>query len=288
MKKLAFIKRNGGSHWVGDGFPVRGIFSYNDIADELSPFLLMDYAGPADFPATTRKLGVGQHPHRGFETVTIVYEGGVSHRDSSGGGGTIGPGDVQWMTAASGLLHEEYHSPDYAAKGGPFEMVQLWVNLPAKDKMSAPGYQGIVADDIPEVALPGNAGTARIIAGNYGNASGPARTFTPMNVWDLHLKAGHRIALELPEGHTTALFVLRGSLRIDDKHAVRAAELAVMEREGSQLAFDVTDDAIVLLLNGAPLNEPIVGHGPFVMNTREEIMQAFNDFNSGRFGQIGH
>lgn len=288
MKKLAFIKRNGGSHWVGDGFPVRGIFSYNDIADELSPFLLMDYAGPADFPATTRKLGVGQHPHRGFETVTIVYEGGVSHRDSSGGGGTIGPGDVQWMTAASGLLHEEYHSPDYAAKGGPFEMVQLWVNLPAKDKMSAPGYQGIVADDIPEVALPGNAGTARIIAGNYGNASGPARTFTPMNVWDLHLKAGHRIALELPEGHTTALFVLRGSLRIDDKHAVRAAELAVMEREGSQLAFDVTDDAIVLLLNGAPLNEPIVGHGPFVMNTREEIIQAINDFNSGRFGQIGH
>jgi len=288
MKKLAFIKRNGGSHWVGDGFPVRGIFSYNDIADELSPFLLMDYAGPADFPATTRKLGVGQHPHRGFETVTIVYEGGVSHRDSSGGGGTIGPGDVQWMTAASGLLHEEYHSPDYAAKGGPFEMVQLWVNLPAKDKMSAPGYQGIVADDIPEVALPGNAGTARIIAGNYGNASGPARTFTPMNVWDLHLKAGHRIALELPEGHTTALFVLRGSLRIDDKHTVRAAELAVMEREGSQLAFDVTDDAIVLLLNGAPLNEPIVGHGPFVMNTREEIIQAINDFNSGRFGQIGH
>ena len=288
MKKLAFIKRNGGSHWVGDGFPVRGIFSYNDIADELSPFLLMDYAGPADFPATTRKLGVGQHPHRGFETVTIVYEGGVSHRDSSGGGGTIGPGDVQWMTAASGLLHEEYHSPDYAAKGGPFEMVQLWVNLPAKDKMSAPGYQGIVADDIPEVALPGNAGTARIIAGNYGDVSGPARTFTPMNVWDLHLKAGHRIALELPEGHTTALFVLRGSLRIDDKHAVRAAELAVMEREGSQLAFDVTDDAIVLLLSGAPLNEPIVGHGPFVMNTREEIIQAINDFNSGRFGQIGH
>lgn len=288
MKKLAFIKRNGGSHWVGDGFPVRGIFSYNDIADELSPFLLMDYAGPADFPATTRKLGVGQHPHRGFETVTIVYEGGVSHRDSSGGGGTIGPGDVQWMTAASGLLHEEYHSPDYAAKGGPFEMVQLWVNLPAKDKMSAPGYQGIVADDIPEVALPGNAGTARIIAGNYGDVSGPARTFTPMNVWDLHLKAGHRIALDLPEGHTTALFVLRGSLRIDDKHAVRAAELAVMEREGSQLAFDVTDDAIVLLLNGAPLNEPIVGHGPFVMNTREEIIQAINDFNSGRFGQIGH
>lgn len=286
MKKLAFIQRSNGSHWVGDGFPVQGIFSYNDIADELSPFLLMDYAGPADFPPTTRKLGVGQHPHRGFETVTIVYEGGVSHRDSSGGGGTIGPGDVQWMTAASGLLHEEYHSPEYAAKGGPFEMVQLWVNLPAKDKMSAPGYQGIVADRIPAVALPGQAGTARIIAGNYGNASGPARTFTPMNVWDLRLKAGHRISLDLPAGHTTALFVLRGSLGIDDKHTVRAAELAVMEREGSQLVFDVTDDASVLLLNGAPLNEPIVGHGPFVMNTRAEIVQAIHDYNNGHFGQI--
>jgi redox-sensitive bicupin YhaK (pirin superfamily) len=147
MKKLAFIQRSNGNHWVGDGFPVQGIFSYNDIADDMSPFLLMDYAGPVDFPPTTRKLGVGQHRHRGFETVTIVYEGGVSHRDSSGGGGSIGPGDVQWMTAASGLLHEEYHSPDYAAKGGPFEMVQLWVNLPAKDKMSAPGYQSIVADE---------------------------------------------------------------------------------------------------------------------------------------------
>lgn len=288
MKQLAFIKRSNGRHWVGDGFPVRSIFSYNDVAEELSPFLLMDYAGPVDFPPTNKKLGVGQHPHRGFETVTIVYEGGVSHRDSSGGGGTIGPGDVQWMTAASGLLHEEYHSPDYATKGGPFEMVQLWVNLPAKDKMSPPGYQGIVADSIPEVALPGQAGTAHIIAGNYGNASGPARTFTPMNVWDLRLKAGHRISLDLPAGHTTALFVLRGSLSIDDKHTVRAAELAVMEREGRQLVFDVPDDAIVLLLNGAPLNEPIVGHGPFVMNTREEIMQAINDFNSGRFGQIGH
>jgi redox-sensitive bicupin YhaK (pirin superfamily) len=288
MKKLAFIQRSNGNHWVGDGFPVQGIFSYNDIADDMSPFLLMDYAGPVDFPPTTRKLGVGQHRHRGFETVTIVYEGGVSHRDSSGGGGSIGPGDVQWMTAASGLLHEEYHSPDYAAKGGPFEMVQLWVNLPAKDKMSAPGYQSIVADSIPAVTLPGNAGTARIIAGNYGNASGPARTFTPMNVWDLRLNAGHRVALDLPEGHTTALFVLHGSLSIDDKHTVRAAELAVMEREGSQLAFDVADDAIVLLLNGAPLNEPVVGHGPFVMNTRAEIIQAISDFNSGRFGQIGH
>lgn len=286
MKKIAFIKRSNGSHWVGDGFPVQNIFSYSDIAHELSPFLLMDYAGPADFPPTTRKLGVGQHPHRGFETVTIVYAGGVSHRDSAGGGGSIGPGDVQWMTAASGLIHEEYHSPDYAAQGGAFEMVQLWVNLPAKDKMAPPGYQGITADQIPEVALPNQAGTARIIAGQYGDTHGPARSFTPMNVWDLRLQAQHRVTLDLPEGHTTALFVLRGAIRLDGQHTVGAAELAVMAREGSQLIFDVTEDSTLLLLNGAPLNEPIVGHGPFVMNTREEIAQAIADFNSGHFGQI--
>lgn len=288
MKKLAFIKRSNGRHWVGDGFPVQSIFSYSDIADDMSPFLLMDYAGPADFPPTERKLGVGQHPHRGFETVTIVYEGGVSHRDSSGGGGTIGPGDVQWMTAAAGLIHEEYHSPGYAQQGGPFEMVQLWVNLPAKDKMSAPGYQGITADQIPEVALPEDAGQARIIAGTYNNQHGPARTFTPMNVWDLRLKAGHRVAFNLPDGDTTALFVLRGAIRVGDCHTVRSAELAVMERQGTQLAFDVLEDTTLLLLNGEPLNEPIVGHGPFVMNTEAEIIEAINDFNSGHFGQINH
>ena len=287
MKKLAFIKRSNGSHWVGDGFPVKNIFSYSDIAEEMSPFLLMDYAGPADFPPTTRQLGVGQHPHRGFETVTIVYAGGVAHRDSSGGGGTIGPGDVQWMTAASGLIHEEFHSPAFAAQGGRFEMVQLWVNLPARDKMAPPGYQGITAGQIPEVALPGAAGTLRVIAGEYASAQGPARSFTPMNVWDLRLRDGHRVAFDLPAGHTTALFVLHGSLRIDGKHTIRAAELAVMERDGSRLEFEVSEDATVLLLNGEPLNEPVVGYGPFVMNTQAEIVQAIDDFNNGRFGQIG-
>lgn len=288
MKKLAFIKRSNGSHWVGDGFPVKSIFSYNDIAEEMSPFLLMDYAGPADFPPTDRQLGVGQHPHRGFETVTIVYEGGVSHRDSSGGGGTIGPGDVQWMTAASGLIHEEFHSPAFAGRGGAFEMVQLWVNLPARDKMAAPGYQGITADRIPEATLPQGAGTVRVIAGRYADAVGPAHTFTPMNVWDLRLKAGHRVTFDLPDGHTTALFVLKGSLRLDERHTVNPAELAVLERSGRRLEFDVLEDATVLLLNGEPLNEPIVGHGPFVMNSEAEIRQAINDFNSGRFGRIGH
>jgi quercetin 2,3-dioxygenase len=287
MKELAFIKRSNERHWVGDGFPVRSIFSYNDIAEEMSPFLLMDHAGPANFPATSHKLGVGQHPHRGFETVTIVYEGGVSHKDSSGGGGTIGPGDVQWMTAASGLIHEEYHSPAFAKQGGAFEMVQLWVNLPARDKMTAPGYQGITAGEIPQVALPEGAGEVRVIAGNYDDTHGPARTFTPMNVWDMRLNAHHQVSLELPEGHTTALFVIKGAIRLGNHHSVRTAELAVMERRGSQLVIDVEADTTLLLLNGAPLNEPIVGHGPFVMNTHEEIIQAINDYNSGRFGQIG-
>jgi redox-sensitive bicupin YhaK (pirin superfamily) len=285
MKKLSFIKRSNGSHWVGDGFPVQSIFSYNDIAEKISPFLLMDHAGPTTFPPTQKKLGVGQHPHRGFETVTIVYQGGVSHRDSSGGGGTIGPGDVQWMTAASGLIHEEFHSESFARQGGPFEMIQLWVNLPAKDKMSTPGYQGITAEKIPQISLAHDAGIAHVIAGSHQNSTGPAQTFTPMNVWDLRLKAGRTLSLEVPSGHTTALYVLSGALKIDNQ-TVESTELAVMEQEGSALEAEIIQDAVVLLLSGEPFNEPIVGHGPFVMNTRAEIMQAIQDYNNGKFGQI--
>lgn len=285
MKQVALIKRSNGSHWVGDGFPVQSIFSYNDIAEKISPFLMMDHAGPTVFPPTQQKLGVGQHPHRGFETVTIVYHGGVSHRDSSGGGGTIGPGDVQWMTAASGLIHEEFHSEDFASKGGPFEMIQLWVNLPAKDKMAKPAYQGITAKEIPNIELANDAGIARIIAGAYEDVKGAAHTFTPMNVWDLNLKAGRRLSLTLVSGHTTALYVLRGAIKIGT-HAIVASEMAVMEREGAELIADVTEDSVVLFLSGEPLNEPIVGHGPFVMNTRVEIMQAMQDYNNGKFGQI--
>lgn len=285
MKKLMFIKRSNGSHWVGDGFPVQNIFSYNDIADKISPFLMMDHAGPTHFPPTQKKLGVGQHPHRGFETVTIVYQGGVSHRDSSGGGGTIGPGDVQWMTAASGLIHEEFHSENFARQGGPFEMIQLWVNLPSKDKMSKPGYQGITANQISNVELENNAGIARVISGAYETTNGPAHTFTPMNVWDMRLNAGRTLSLTLPAGHTTSLYVLRGKLKIGAESIV-AAELAVMEPEGTELIADILEDAVVLLLSGEPLNEPIVGHGPFVMNTRAEIMQTMQDYNNGKFGQI--
>ncbi|RRQ20755.1 pirin family protein [Thiohalobacter thiocyanaticus] len=285
MKKLSYIKRSNGGHWVGDGFPVRTLFSYHDLAEELSPFLLLDYAGPKDFAPTSQRRGVGAHPHRGFETVTIVYAGEVAHRDTTGAGGTIGPGDVQWMTAGAGVLHEEYHSPDYARTGGPFEMIQLWVNLPARDKLTVPGYQGITGADIPHIALPDSAGHLRLIAGRYGETTGAARTFSPMNVWDLRLAAGGSTAFDLPTGHTIALFVLHGAIRLDDQ-LVRSAELAVMERAGSSLVVEALEDSVVLLLSGEPLNESIVGHGPFVMNTREEIEQAIDDFNNGLFGRM--
>ena len=297
MKQLKRIKRSNGGHWVGDGFPVQNIFSYQDIAKEISPFLLMDHAGPAIFPPTEKKLGVGQHPHRGFETVTIVYHGGVSHRDSSGAGGTIGPGDVQWMTAGSGLVHEEFHSREYARTGGDFEMIQLWVNLPSKDKMAQPNYQGITQDQIPSVELPNAAGSARIIAGAYKPSShgvqGAAQTFTPMNVWDLRLKGKQTLSLELPEGHTACLYVLSGALQFNaiadtppKTQIVRALELAMMTNSGTIITAEILQDSVVLLLSGEPLNEPIVGQGPFVMNTKEEITQAILDFKDGKFGQL--
>ena len=246
MKKLAFIKRSSGSHWVGDGFPVQSIITYNDIHEEMSPFVLMDYAGPTRFEPTTKRRGVGPHPHRGIETVTIVYEGEVSHHDSTGAGGTIGPGDVQWMTAASGILHAEYHGPNYARRGGPFEMIQLWVNLRARDKMSPPAYQSITAEQIAKGILPDEAGTIRVIAGEYKEAKGSARTFSPMNVWDMRLNAGKSVSIDLPAGHTTALFVLHGAIRIGEEQKIGPAEMAVMEREGTRLTFAVTENSVVL------------------------------------------
>lgn len=286
MKQLSFVRRSPGRHWVGDGFPVRSIFSYNDLAEPMSPFLLLDHAGPVEFEPTSRRLGVGQHPHRGFETVTIVYAGEVEHRDSTGAGGSIGPGDVQWMTAGRGIVHEEFHGRDYARRGGPFEMLQLWVNLPAKDKRVAPAYQGITAAQIPHVELPDGAGTVRVIAGELQGVAGPARSFSPINLWDLRLVAGRPVRLSVPAGHTTALFVLKGALRVDGSDTVVGeAELAVLEREGDTLQIEAVTDATLLLLGGEPLNEPVVGQGPFVMNTPAEIRQAFVDYQSGQFGR---
>jgi quercetin 2,3-dioxygenase len=286
MKKVSFIRTNSHRHWVGDGFPVRSIFSYNDAGEDLSPFLLLDYAGPAEFQPTDQKRGVGEHPHRGFETVTIVYSGEVEHRDSSGGGGKIGPGDVQWMTAASGLVHEEYHGREYAKRGGSFEMIQLWVNLPKKHKMDPPRYQGITDSQILRKDLPDGAGQVRVIAGQWGAVNGPAKTSSPVNVWDLRLKAGARARFDAIEGQTTALFVLKGRVRFPDGKAAGEAELAVLEREGTQWSVEAESEATVLVLGGEPLGEPIVGYGPFVMNTPEEIRQAFSDFQSGKMGRL--
>lgn len=286
MKKLLLKQRNDQAHWVGDGFPVRSVFSYNDIAKDISPFLLMDYAGPVEFSPTSQIRGVGEHPHRGFETVTIVYSGEVEHRDSSGGGGLIGPGDVQWMTAASGLIHTEKHGKEFANKGGAFEMVQLWVNLPKKDKMSKPGYQGIKNSDIPAVAIPGNAGTVRVIAGEYQNNKGPASTFTPINLWDVRLNNGHKAEFSVPPGQTTAVFVLSGEITLHDGEVVRDAEIALLERDGEDFTLQASKDAKILILTGEPINEPIVGYGPFVMNSNAEIRQALIDFEEGKMGRI--
>ena len=286
MKKLSFIRRTSERHWVGDGFPVRSIFSYNDLGQDISPFLLLDYAGPENFPPSTHRRGVGEHPHRGFETVTIVYSGEVEHRDSSGGGGKIGPGDVQWMTAASGLVHEEFHGTGFAQRGGPFEMIQLWVNLAAKDKKAPPGYQSISNTDIPRVELPSGAGFVRVIAGEYQHRRGPARTFSPMNVWDVRLTSGAREEFHVPAGWTTALVVLKGEVRFGSGEIVGPAELAVFEREEAAFEIEALDDATILVLNGKPLNEPIVGMGPFVMNTEAEIEQAMADYRSGGMGRL--
>jgi len=286
MKKLSFIQRNNQRHWVGNGFPVRSVFSYNDRAAEFSPFLLLDYAGPATFPPTAERKGVGEHPHRGFETVTIVYAGEVEHRDSSGGGGIIGPGDVQWMTAAGGLVHEEFHGPKFAQTGGAFEMVQLWVNLPAKHKLAQPGYQGVTNAQIPRVALPGDAGSVRVIAGDYDGAKGPARTFSPVNVWDVNLNAGGRATFKVPAGYTTVLIVMRGGIRLADGETVGEAEAAVLERAGGEFAVEATANTTLLVLNGEPFAEPVVGYGPFVTNSRAEIQQAITDYQNGKMGRI--
>ncbi|MBT2186652.1 pirin family protein [Sphingobium nicotianae] len=270
-------------HWVGDGFPVRSLFSYNGLGQAISPFLLLDYAGPHHFEPTVARRGVGEHPHRGFETVTIVYDGAVEHRDSTGNGGVVGPGDVQWMTAAGGIIHEEYHAPGFAKTGGPFRMVQIWVNLPAKDKMAPAGYQGIVAAQIPSVALPGEAGSARIIAGDLMGAKGPARTFTPINVWDVSLSNGADLALPLPEGHTALLVILSGRVTANGAQPAGEAEVLLLSRKGDAVTLHADEAATLLVLTGAPIEEPIVGYGPFVMNSREEIVQAVDDFNNGRF-----
>ena len=285
-KQILGTHRDKHGHWVGDGFPVRTLFSYDNLASHLSPFLMLDYAGPANFLAAQQPRGVGEHPHRGFETVTIVYQGEVAHRDSAGNSGIIGPGDVQWMTAAGGVLHDEFHSPAFTERGGALEMAQLWVNLPARHKMSAPRYQAIVATQIPNVALPEGAGMLRVIAGEYQGARGPAATFTALNVWDLRLQAGKNVTPQIAPGQTTALAILRGSVMVNGTHRAGEAELVILDLIGNEVELSAEKDTSLLVLTGEPIGEPIVGYGPFVMNSRKEIQTAIGDFQAGRFGRM--
>jgi len=286
MKNLLKVLSPPPGHWVGDGFPVRTIFSYQSLGAAISPFLLLDYAAPARFDPTDKPRGVEEHPHRGFETVTIVYQGRLEHRDSAGNHGTIGPGDVQWMTAASGVLHEEFHEGEFTRTGGIFEVVQLWVNLPAKFKMSAPKYQTLLNGDIPVVSLPDGRSTVRVIAGQFQERKGPARTFTPVELWDVRLAKGARAEFSLPDGQNTALLVRNGRLRVNESKSAGDAELALFDSSGTSLVVDAQTDTSALLLSGEPINEPVVARGPFVMNTEDEIRQAMLDYQSGRMGRL--
>ncbi|HKX38112.1 MAG TPA: pirin family protein [Burkholderiales bacterium] len=278
MKNVLRIHRQPQGHWVGDGFPVHTVLDYQRHP-ELSPFLLLDHAGPADFPPADKPRGVGWHPHRGFETVTLVLDGEVDHEDTAGNGGRIGPGEVQWMTAGSGLLHKEMHSPEFTRRGGRFHALQLWVNLPASSKMTAPRYQTLVASGIPQID------GVRVIAGEYRGAKGPAQTFTPVNLFDVRLRAGQKLALDLRDAFSAGLYVVQGSI-LANGEKVGETELAVLDHDGAEVQLEAASDAIVFVMNGAPIDEPVVGYGPFVMNTTREIQQAYADFHAGRLGTI--
>lgn len=286
MKKLLRIHQSSGMHWVGNGFPVRSVFDYNGLGRELSPFLLLDYAAPHEFAPGQEKRGVGGHPHKGFETVTVAYQGELEHRDSTGAGGKIGAGDVQWMTAGKGIVHEEFHSQDFTKNGGTLQMVQLWVNLRAQDKSAAPGYQTLLAAQIPKVALPQDAGTVRVIAGEFDGRKGAAKTFTLINVWDVNLRAGKSAELPLPDGHTTTFLVLSGVVSVNSERDAHEGDLAIFAPAGAGITVTAKADAKLLVMAGEPIDEPVVGHGPFVMNTRAEIEQAFADYQLGRMGEL--
>ena len=282
MKNVLRVHRQPEGHWVGDGFPVHSVLDYQRHP-ELSPFLLLDHAGPFDFPPAAKPRGVGWHPHRGFETVTVVLDGEVDHEDTAGNGGRIGTGDVQWMTAGSGLLHKEMHSEAFTRRGGRFHALQLWVNLPAKSKMTPPRYQTLSKEGIPSVALPGS--SVRVIAGEFRGVKGPAQTFTPVNLLEARVRAGQQLRLDLHEGFSAGLYIVEGKTTVNGE-AANAGELVVLGREGDGIVIDAATDALVFVMNGAPIDEPVVGSGPFVMNSTREIQQAYADYHAGRLGKI--
>lgn len=286
MKAIAHVRRPAGRHWVGDGFPVHTLFSPGDAGERSSPFLMLDYAPPTPFAPTTHRRGVGVHPHRGFETVTLVYQGALAHRDSSGGGGPIGPGDVQWMTAGAGILHEEFHAEAFAREGGTLEMAQLWLNLPARAKRVPPAYQTLLDAHLPRVELPGGVGQLRVVAGSYDGQSGPAQTHSPVDVWDLTLQRDARFTVPVAAGRSAVLLLRRGSVQLNDEVVVRAGEAALFDTAGADVVVEGNQKAELLWLSGAPLNEPVAAYGPFVMNTQAEIAEAIDDYQRGAFGQL--
>lgn len=284
MKSLAFIHRNDARGAVGDFSPVLSVFSHYELGNTLSPFLLLDHIGPGRLLPGSAPQGVHDHPHRGFETVTLVFAGELEHRDSAGGGGRIGAGDVQWMTAAAGVVHRELFSPDFARQGGPFEMVQLWVNLPAADKMRPPRYQPLGRDAIPVVALPGGGGTARVIAGDFAGATGPARTHTRLCLLDVRLSAGATARFPVAAGDTALAYLLSGRLRFGPGEDMEEQGLAVLSQREADFVVEALEASHFLVLAGARIDEPLNAHGPFVMNTHEEVLQAYDDFRNGRLG----
>lgn len=285
-KTVVGLYRPGSTHMVGDGFPVRNLFPSNDLDRLVDPFLMLDYAGPQYFPPTEQPRGVGEHPHRGFETVTILYEGVVAHRDSAGYAGVIGPGDVQWMTAGSGVVHEEMHERAWAKQGGILHAIQLWVNVPRVHKMATPHYQTILKDDIPVVELEQGPGHVRVIAGSYGGRRGPARTFTPIELYDIQLVAGSHVELMFAEGHSASVFVLHGGVSVNGSAPAGEAELVVCGRDGSWLFVESREHSRLLVMSGKPIEEPIARYGPFVMNTKAELVQAVNDYQAGTMGHL--
>ena len=286
-KKVELIAAPKPAHFVGDGFRVHNFIpsGYHLDMKRMDPFIMLDYNSKFHFSGTDTPRGVGFHPHRGFETVTIAYQGRVEHGDSSGGGGIIGQGDVQWMTAASGVLHKEFHETEWAKEGGIFQMVQLWVNLPAKDKMSPPKYQAIKNSEMKNVDL-GENGFIEVIAGEFNGEKGPATTFSPVNLMNAKLKSGGKAEFSFPANFNTAALVIEGNIMVNGEEKVPTDHLVLFQNEGENFTIEATEDSIVLILSGEPLNEPIYPHGPFVMNTREEIIQAFDDFNNGKFGYL--
>lgn len=286
MRSILAIHKAAPVHWVGNGFAARKLFSYERTGEVLSPFLMLDHAAPMEFPPSQALRGVAEHAHRGFETVTLVFSGEIEHRDSAGHLGRIGPGDVQWMTAASGILHQEFHSRDFARMGGTLHVAQLWVNLPARAKMQGPGYQDLRAAHIPCVELPDDSGTVRVVAGTFAGREGPAQTCTPLQVFDLHLRAGANVSFPLAHGHTAALAILAGTVEVNGVERAGADHVVVFDRRGGDIHVSACSDVHALLLGGEPLNEPIVGFGPFVMNTNEEIQQAITALHRGEFGEL--